>query len=867
MDANGTRFQLLLGKADWSACTSDGAPLTDSAFDWDGVRHELRLRPQLLRTRERATGHPPAPSPEDRRGVARDRHGNWYWLDASARLIWVLGCCDREPARWWPPVSAPRPAPFGGFHAATPLALPPGCRYAGLAVTEDHFLVVGVVDAPGLLVWDLHQGGPPTFRRWPAAIPFAPFDFAATPGGGLAILDRAHQRWWALDRHLAVIRRAQADVELAPAVRDAFQPIDGSAVVEAPAVTFPAGLGVSDASPLPGLDALAIEALADGSVLILERSARIHRFRLGASLGVHVAELSRLVDGDPALVAHDFALAGDRLYIVDGDGDQAFAFAIALTASDFTLELSPEFLPLRLFAGKALVAAGGVVFYDFGNRWVELVDKRRPRFEQSGELETPVFDGRQPQCVWHRLLLDACIAAETSVTVWSRAADDPAELARTPWQAEPALHLRADGSEQPHLGAAPARPTFDLLFQAARGRYLQLRLRLAGDGRTSPRLRALRAYYPRFSYLERYLPGVYREDETSASFLERFLANPEGFYTAIEDKIAAAQILFDPGAAPAEALDWLTSWFGLLADPAWGEARRRLFLKHIMTFFQWRGTRRGLELALRLALDACADDSLFAPGRDPIAGIRIVERHAALTVPATALGDPSSEPRQVPRAARWEPAQRAAELHARYAAWLAAYALPARPYPIRDPHDASAPAWRSFSRAVLGFVPAASAADTAAWHDFLARRYRRPSALARAWASAITGWDQPLPAALPADGAALVDWYVFERVVLGVAALAHRFTVLLPVERDRPYDVAAHEERRRLARRVVEAERPAHTQFDVKLYWAMTRVGEARLGVDTLLDVGSRAPQLLPPMILGQGYLAESYLAGREMES
>ena len=47
----------------------------------------------------------------------------------------------------------------------------------------------------------------------------------------------------------------------------------------------------------------------------------------------------------------------------------------------------------------------------------------------------------------------------------------------------------------------------------------------------------------------------------------------------------------------------------------------------------------------------------------------------------------------------------------------------------------------------------------------------------------------------------------------------------------------------------------------MKFYWAMFRVGEVRLGDDTLLDRGSRAPQLLPPMILGQGYLAESYLA------
>ena len=48
--------------------------------------------------------------------------------------------------------------------------------------------------------------------------------------------------------------------------------------------------------------------------------------------------------------------------------------------------------------------------------------------------------------------------------------------------------------------------------------------------------------------------------------------------------------------------------------------------------------------------------------------------------------------------------------------------------------------------------------------------------------------------------------------------------------------------------------------FDVKFYWAMFRVGAARLNYDTVLDTGSRAPELLSPAVLGQGYLAESYL-------
>jgi hypothetical protein len=90
---------------------------------------------------------------------------------------------------------------------------------------------------------------------------------------------------------------------------------------------------------------------------------------------------------------------------------------------------------------------------------------------------------------------------------------------------------------------------------------------------------------------------------------------------------------------------------------------------------------------------------------------------------------------------------------------------------------------------------------------------------------------------------------------------AHRFTVLLPVPQSEAFDTAAHQRRMELAKRVIDLEKPAHTAYDMKFYWAFFRVGEARLGEDSVLDYGSRAPRLLPPMILGNAFVASSYLA------
>ena len=48
----------------------------------------------------------------------------------------------------------------------------------------------------------------------------------------------------------------------------------------------------------------------------------------------------------------------------------------------------------------------------------------------------------------------------------------------------------------------------------------------------------------------------------------------------------------------------------------------------------------------------------------------------------------------------------------------------------------------------------------------------------------------------------------------------------------------------------------------MRFYWAMNRLGEARLGSDTELGAGSRAPDLIPAAILGRSYLGSAFAGG-----
>jgi phage tail-like protein len=914
VDVNGTRFHLLLGRDDWLPA---GAAPEGAAWNDEAGALELARLPFVFPHR----GAEAPPAREARRGAGRDRFGNWYWVSDDGRGIAARSPRDAAPRVFWPHPPAPADD-AGGFAPAAPPPGPEGAALGGLAVTADHYLVAGMTDPAGLLVFDLAAGGPPVALLWPAGADFVPRDLAPAPDGGVWVLDPVHGRLWSLDRFLRV-RAPGLPAPAEPPPPD-FLPVAGGGADEV--ADEAAGPVTSDAAvPLGAVvDPVAVEALPDGSALVLAADPAagapvLHRYTLDGAAGT--LPLAPLVAGHRAVAeslphGHDLAFVpapgaapGDvegTLFVAAPGGNQAYAFAAALRGGALEAGFDLAFYPMRRFGGRAIVAASGEVHYDSGGRWVSLLDHPRHSYAAHARLRFPAappaeggtaaFDGREPGCVWHRLFLDACIPPGASVAVESRAADSRAELDAVPWQPEPRPYLRAGGLEIPWTRAtgsedAPGAGSWELLFQAARGRYLQLRLTLRGNGRSTPRLQALRAYYPRFSYLREYLPAAWREDPGSASFVDRYLANVEGIFTEVEGRIAAAQVLLDTRTVPAEFLEWLGGWLGASLDAAWDEPKRRFFLANALRIYAGRGTRAGLVRALRLALEPCADASLLEPcaggcaesRTSPRFTVRVEERFLARTAPGVAYAEAGAPvPGAVRPGAAWTPAHGAEALHARWRAWLAGRyaaieALDAAwgtshesfaDHRIRlsamPPAGAAADDWRRFVAGGIGFTYAIpTVAELPLWREFLARRHATPGDLNRAWRrsgpAAYASFDAvPFPDSFPASGAELADWIAFVSGVLPMRRQAHRFTVLVPVELGDP--PAVQRERRALAERVAALEKPAHTVVETRLYWAAFTVGGARVGHDTVLGLGSR----FTPMVLGGGELASAHLGWTE---
>jgi len=376
--------------------------------------------------------------------------------------------------------------------------------------------------------------------------------------------------------------------------------------------------------PSTGLrDVMEMALAPDGSLWFLEPAAR-RLLRLDLDAGtITVLDLSMILPEEIGVLPSGLAFEAplnpeDPLVLLLGDGREGLAGGeeddrvIYRLHADLGTPEEPSPTPLGTLLGTitgyrgqtaALIVDGRgrilvfnreekrILFLDRGNLF-RGPGGGRPR----GTWYSPLFDSTEEAMLWHKLLLDRQLPPGTGVAVSYLTSEDDAY--------QGALNT-ARGSLDPtplegFSWSAPLVDPRDALLRSEPGRYLALRLTLAGSPTATPLVRGLEVHFPRRSYLS-LLPAVYSQEGAGHdSFPERFLALFETFLGGSEEAIDILLRFFDTEAVEGEWLPWLASWLALAADPIWPVESLRTWLREAPELFRRRGTRDGLSRVIEI---------------------------------------------------------------------------------------------------------------------------------------------------------------------------------------------------------------------------------------------------------------------------
>ncbi|MFT3843297.1 MAG: phage tail protein [Myxococcaceae bacterium] len=278
---------------------------------------------------------------------------------------------------------------------------------------------------------------------------------------------------------------------------------------------------------------------------------------------------------------------------------------------------------------RAPLSTGGWTVGYWSARGFKLATTRARAYAREGQVAVIRLDAGTYRNRWGRLFIDACVPADTSVAVRAWATDDDeldepsfawsppdgfdpddlrAKEASPPLpplsiaeRSPTGLYRRDNGAELPWVRLVDPFETYDAPVFTGPGRYLYLLVSLSGNGKTTPRIRAIRAEKSAHVLLKR-LPKVFSRQDRSADFLQRMLAPLEGLLDDLDARSQLRELLVLPDATPEELLPWLASFVGLVLDQRWSEATRRQFLKETVSLFRLRGTLGALTRMLELAL-------------------------------------------------------------------------------------------------------------------------------------------------------------------------------------------------------------------------------------------------------------------------
>lgn len=596
-DVNGLSYWLFANEADFDL---SGAP----TLEWDKDRQALALQGTARVPPTRAT-------------LATIQ-------DLSALPALAVDAYDTH-ARVVPGPRDTVLAEGGGGRLPSMYVAGPGARIKDFEWTPDGQVIVAEgTDTEGRVVWTdrLDRFSDVTLTE-PGFIP----DRIAVPAGSgpVWVVERSSGdlRWLAgtpVPRQLAALRQPLGTFAARPAMADPPR-------LEVPPVARATGTSLLDAC-----------ADAAGALVLLHRTK-------GSAQPESLLEIiwpdgtqitRRLTDVTRAFSV--VAFAPGHVALVSPDWVEARVYRLPDPQDAETGDILPLSLriPLRGWSGGRLCrGAGGKAHYprlDSDPPYAPLAPVSMKAFAAKGRPADIIIDSGVEGFVWHRFYLEAQLPKGCKIRIGARAHDREDQLGAMPRHNHVFGDVSAETNaprgvwmdaacEHPHGRSAMNCPRkrdlaglFTCLMQSREpeqetsriaGRFLQLRVTLTGNQASTPRLYALRAWGPRFSYRDAYLPALFSIEQgpgaAGSDFLDRYLSLFESVLTPLEGEISQTWRGASAAGTPADALDWLANWVGVIPDSALGEAGKRRLIGAAARLAPWHATLTGLEGLLDVA--------------------------------------------------------------------------------------------------------------------------------------------------------------------------------------------------------------------------------------------------------------------------
>ena len=172
----------------------------------------------------------------------------------------------------------------------------------------------------------------------------------------------------------------------------------------------------------------------------------------------------------------------------------------------------------------------------------------------------------------------------------------------------------------------------DFQIKSRPAENLSIQIRMYGNGYETATIKALRAYYPRDSYVQ-FLPKVFSSDDDMRRFLDGFLGALQVIGDEVDDRIRTVEKFFSPDAVPTgAAMHNLAGWLALNLEASWTDEQNRKLLAETPKIYPHRGTPKGLRDFLRIYLANAANLSVedVALTEFPLVLEGFVERRALM---------------------------------------------------------------------------------------------------------------------------------------------------------------------------------------------------------------------------------------------